>query len=122
MSAVWTILERVLTLIYFGSAHRAVNAVDRFGTYLALGTTSLIAVQAIFNVLVVRALPPTTGIPLPFFTRRHHDGHFSLTTLGLLVLGLAALCGAARTASAASAAAPPAGKKRGLSAAFFPEM
>ena len=79
-----TILSVFLTLIYFG-LRIAVNAVDRFGTYLALGTTSLIAVQVIFNVLVVTGFAPTTGIPLPFFTSGGTTMAIFLTTMGLLV-------------------------------------
>lgn len=78
------ILSIFLALIYFGF-RIAVNAVDRFGTYIALGTTSLIALQVIINVLVVTGSAPTTGIPLPFFTSGGTTMAIFLSTMGLLV-------------------------------------
>ena len=71
-------------LIYFGY-RIAVNAIDRFGTYLALGLTSVIALQVVINVLVVTGFAPTTGIPLPFFTSGGTTMAIFLTTIGLLV-------------------------------------
>ncbi len=78
------ILSVFLSLIFFG-LRIAINAVDRFGTYLALGTTSLIALQVIINVLVVTGFAPTTGIPLPFFTSGGTTMAIFLSTMGLLV-------------------------------------
>ncbi|MGI5883987.1 MAG: FtsW/RodA/SpoVE family cell cycle protein [Candidatus Spyradocola sp.] len=78
------VLGVFLTLIYFGY-RIAVNAVDRFGTYLALGLTSVIALQVVINVLVVTGFAPTTGIPLPFFTSGGTTMAIFLTTMGLLV-------------------------------------
>lgn len=46
----------------------AMKAPDMFGSLLAVGVTSLIAVQAIINIAVVTASIPTTGMPLPFFS------------------------------------------------------
>lgn len=46
----------------------ALNSPDRFGTLLAFGVTSVIAMQAILNIAVVTASVPATGVPLPFIT------------------------------------------------------
>lgn len=46
----------------------AMKAPDMFGTLLAIGITSLVAVQALLNIAIVSALFPVTGIPLPFFS------------------------------------------------------
>lgn len=46
----------------------AMNAKDMFGSLLALGITSLIAIQVILNIAIVSATFPVTGIPLPFFS------------------------------------------------------
>ncbi len=46
----------------------SLKAPDMFGTLLALGITTLVAVQAILNIAIVSALFPVTGIPLPFFS------------------------------------------------------
>ena len=78
------VLGVFLALIYFGY-RIAVNAIDRFGTYLALGLTSVIALQVVINVLVVTGFAPTTGIPLPFFTSGGTTMAIFLTTIGLLV-------------------------------------
>jgi cell division protein FtsW len=39
---------------------------DEFGRYLALGVTTMLVVQAFFNMSVVLGMMPTKGIPLPF--------------------------------------------------------
>ncbi len=46
----------------------AMKAPDMFGTLLAIGIISLIAVQVILNIAIVSATFPVTGIPLPFFS------------------------------------------------------
>ncbi|MBO5005616.1 MAG: putative lipid II flippase FtsW [Clostridia bacterium] len=46
----------------------AMKAPDMFGSLIAVGVTSLVAVQAIINIAVVTASIPTTGMPLPFFS------------------------------------------------------
>lgn len=46
----------------------ALRARDRFGTVLAAGLTTLIAVQTVLNLCVVTNLLPSTGISLPFFS------------------------------------------------------
>jgi cell division protein FtsW len=39
-----------------------------FGSLIAVGITTQIAVQAIINISVVTATVPTTGMSLPFFS------------------------------------------------------
>jgi len=46
----------------------AMNATDVFGTLLAGGAVSLIALQAVFNMMVAVGLLPTKGLPLPFIS------------------------------------------------------
>lgn len=46
----------------------AMKAPDMFGSLLAVGITSLVAIQALLNIAIVCALFPVTGIPLPFFS------------------------------------------------------
>ena len=46
----------------------ALHARDRFGSLLAVGLTTLIAMQTFLNIGVVTGLLPTTGISLPFFS------------------------------------------------------
>ncbi|MDD4188966.1 MAG: putative lipid II flippase FtsW [Eubacteriales bacterium] len=46
----------------------SLNASDSFGSLLAAGITSLIAIQTILNIGVVTASIPATGVALPFFS------------------------------------------------------
>ena len=46
----------------------ALHARDRFGSLLAVGITTLLAVQVFLNISVVTNFLPTTGISLPFFS------------------------------------------------------
>ena len=44
----------------------AMRANDKFGSLLAIGVTTMIGIQAIFNIAVVSSSMPVTGISLPF--------------------------------------------------------
>jgi cell division protein FtsW len=46
----------------------AMNAPDTFGSLIAVGITTLIAVEVIINIAVVTSSMPVTGMPLPFFS------------------------------------------------------
>ena len=46
----------------------AVNAPDLYGSLIAVGIMTHIAVQVIINVAVVTNTIPSTGIPLPFIS------------------------------------------------------
>ena len=46
----------------------AIKAPDTFGSLLATGIISLVAVQVVLNIAVVTSSMPNTGIPLPFFS------------------------------------------------------
>ena len=54
-------------LIYLGY-RVSINAKDRFGCYLGIGITSILAVQVLLNVAVVSGAVPPTGLPLPFIS------------------------------------------------------
>ncbi len=51
----------------------AMKAPDMFGSLLAIGITSLVAIQVIINVAVVTSSMPATGMPLPFFSYRRNS-------------------------------------------------
>jgi len=46
----------------------AARAGDAFGSYLAFGLSSVLGLQALFNMGVVMGLLPTKGLPLPFIS------------------------------------------------------
>ncbi len=46
----------------------AIHAPDSFGTLTVVGIMAHIAIQVLFNILVVTATIPNTGITLPFFS------------------------------------------------------
>lgn len=63
----------------------ALNAADTFGSLLAAGITSLIAVQTIINIAVATSSMPITGIPLPFISSGGSSLTFMMMTIGILL-------------------------------------
>jgi cell division protein FtsW len=63
----------------------ATEAPDRFGAFLAVGLTTMIAVQAFVNMSVVLGLVPTKGIPLPFVSAGGSSLLISLLGMGILL-------------------------------------
>jgi len=70
----------------------ALRAPDRFGSFLALGLTTMVAFQAFFNISVVLGLLPTKGIPLPFVS-------YGGSSLLINLLGMAMLLNVSQHAS-----------------------
>jgi len=62
-----TVLALFLVVAYHGY-RIAIQATDTFSALLAVGITSWLIVQALINMMVVSALMPVTGIPLPFIS------------------------------------------------------
>lgn len=63
----------------------ALQAPDSFGAFLALGLTTMIAVQALVNISVVLGLMPTKGIPLPFVSAGGSSLLVNLIGMGILL-------------------------------------
>jgi cell division protein FtsW len=63
----------------------ALHAPDMFGTFLALGLTTMVAVQAFVNISVVLGLMPTKGIPLPFVSNGGSSLLINLVAMGILL-------------------------------------
>ena len=63
----------------------AVRAPDRFGAFLAIGLTGMVAVQAFVNLSVVLGLVPTKGIPLPFVSSGGSSLLINLVGMGILL-------------------------------------
>jgi len=60
-------------------------APDEFGRYIALGVTTMIVFQALFNLSVVTGLGPTKGIPLPMISYGGSSLLATLLSVGLLL-------------------------------------
>jgi len=58
----------IFLILIIRGIRASLRAPDLFGTYLALGIISLIAVQSLINFGVVMGLLPTKGLPLPFIS------------------------------------------------------
>jgi cell division protein FtsW len=63
----------------------ALSAPDSFGAFLALGLTTMVAVQAFINISVVLGLMPTKGIPLPFVSAGGSSLLINLVGMGILL-------------------------------------
>jgi cell division protein FtsW len=63
----------------------ASRAEDRFGALVALGLTTMIAVQAFVNMSVVLGLLPTKGIPLPLVSNGGSSLLVCLLGIGMLL-------------------------------------
>jgi cell division protein FtsW len=63
----------------------ALRAPDNFGAFLAIGLTTMVAVQALVNISVVLGLMPTKGIPLPFVSNGGSSLLINLVGMGILL-------------------------------------
>lgn len=63
----------------------ASGARDRFGSFLALGVTTILAFEAGFNIGMVTGLLPTKGIALPFASAGGSSLMASMVIIGLLI-------------------------------------
>ncbi len=84
------LIGALLVLLLFGCLiwkgyRTAIEAPDRFGTLLATGITSLIAIQVLMNVAVVTSSIPATGVALPFFSYGGTSLLILLSSMGILL-------------------------------------
>jgi cell division protein FtsW len=80
-----TVVLACFFVIAWRGLRTAVRAPDRFGAFLAIGLTTMIAFQAFFNISVVLGLLPTKGIPLPFVSAGGSSLLINLVGMGILL-------------------------------------
>jgi cell division protein FtsW len=88
-----TLVLACFCVIAWRGLRTAMRAPDRFGSFLAVGLTAMVIVQAFFNISVVLGLLPTKGIPLPFVS-------FGGSSLLMSMLGMGILLNVSQHASA----------------------
>ena len=88
-----TLVLACFCVIAWRGLRTALRAPDRFGAFLAIGLTTMVAFQAFFNISVVLGLLPTKGIPLPFMS-------FGGSSLLMSMLGMGILLNVSQHASA----------------------
>jgi cell division protein FtsW len=80
-----TLILGCFVVITWRGLRAGVRAPDRFGALLAIGLTTMIAFQAMFNISVVLGLLPTKGIPLPFVSAGGSSLLINLIGMGMLL-------------------------------------
>ena len=63
----------------------ALRAPDSFGALLAVGLTTMVAIQAFVNISVVLGMMPTKGLPLPFVSAGGSSLLINLIGMGILL-------------------------------------
>ena len=72
-------------VILWRGIRATVRIPDDFGSYLALGITTMLIIQAFFNISVVLGMLPTKGIPLPMISSGGSSLLVTLMSLGILL-------------------------------------
>ena len=80
-----TLIVLCFGVIAWRGFRAAALAPDRFGAFLAIGLTTMIVLQAFFNMSVVLGLVPNKGIPLPFVSAGGSSLLISLMGMGILL-------------------------------------
>ena len=79
-----TVVALFIVIAYQGY-RIAITAPDTFSGLLACGITTWLVVQALINMMVVTALLPVTGIPLPFISAGGSALTINLAAVGILL-------------------------------------
>ena len=80
-----TLVVGCFCVITWRGLRTSLRAPDRFGAFLALGLTTMVAFQAFFNISVVLGLLPPKGIPLPFVSAGGSSLLINLIGMGILL-------------------------------------
>jgi cell division protein FtsW len=80
-----TLILVSFVVIAWRGLRTALLAYDRFGALLAIGLTTMVAVQAFFNMSVNISIMPAKGIPLPFISSGGSSLLVNLVAMGILL-------------------------------------
>ena len=80
-----TLVLACFGIIGWRGLRAAVRAPDRFGAFLAIGLTTMVTFQALFNIGVVLGLLPPKGIPLPFVSAGGSSLLINIIGMGILL-------------------------------------
>jgi cell division protein FtsW len=80
-----TVILLCFCLIAWRGLRIALRAEDAFGSFVALGLTTMVAVQAFINMSMVLGLTPTKGIPLPLVSSGGSSLLINLLGIGVLL-------------------------------------
>lgn len=80
-----TLIVLLFLVVIWRGIRIAMRAKDIYGTLVAVGITSVIALQAIINIAVVSGSMPVTGVPLPFISYGGSALLFNLMAVGILL-------------------------------------
>jgi len=80
-----TVVLLCFAVIAWRGLRIALRAPDAFGSFLALGLTALIAVQAFVNMSVVIGIVPNKGLALPFISSGGSSLLVCLVAMGMLL-------------------------------------
>jgi cell division protein FtsW len=80
-----TIVLAAFCIIAWRGYRVAMTMPDQYGSFLALGLTTLLAVQALANISVVTGVLPNKGLPLPFVSAGGSSMFVSMLAIGMLL-------------------------------------
>ncbi len=80
-----TLVVLCFCVIAWRGLRTAMRAPDSFGSFLALGITLMLVLQAFVNISVVLGLMPTKGIPLPLVSNGGSSMLMNLLAVGVLL-------------------------------------
>ncbi|WP_335870523.1 stage V sporulation protein E [Bacillus sp. 2205SS5-2] len=75
----------LFALLLWRGIRISLGATDLFGSFLAVGIVSMVAIQVMINVGVVTGLMPVTGITLPFLSYGGSSLTLMLVAIGVLL-------------------------------------
>ncbi len=80
-----TFVLALFTFFIYRGYKISISCKDMYGSLMALGITSVFALQIIVNIAVVTCTMPVTGMPLPFFSYGGTALFINLCAMGLLL-------------------------------------